>query len=120
LPYFRAPSFGSYSTTQYIGSYPIPYFNKKKYISLSLSLFTRPENMHCSCRWRISRRTAEEVPENRILKIGFGLGYGTVPGPKDGEEVPLVEVDGGKKAMYCGVEIINVEDRAMGGRGVGA
>jgi hypothetical protein len=63
----------------------------------------------------IPRRRVEEVPENRILKIGFRLGHGTVPGPEDSKEVPLVEVDGSKTATYCGVEIVDVEGRAMGG-----
>jgi hypothetical protein len=63
----------------------------------------------------IPRRRAEEVPENRILKIGFKLGHGTVPGLEDNKEVPLVEVDGSKTVTYCGVEIVDVEGRAMGG-----
>jgi hypothetical protein len=50
----------------------------------------------------ILRRRAEEVLENQILKIGFRLGHGTVLGPKDSNEVPLVEVDGSKMATYCG------------------
>jgi len=57
----------------------------------------------------------EEVLENQILKIGFGLGHKIVPGLEDGEEVPLVEVDEGKTVAYCGVEIVDVEGRAMGG-----
>jgi hypothetical protein len=34
---------------------------------------------------------------------------------EDGEEVPLVEVAGSKTAAYCGVKIVDVEGRAMGG-----
>jgi hypothetical protein len=63
----------------------------------------------------ISRRRAEEVPENWILKIGFRLEHGTVPDPEDSKEVPLVEVDRSKTATYCGVEIVDVEGREMGG-----
>jgi hypothetical protein len=57
----------------------------------------------------------EDVLDNRILKINFGLGHRTVPSPEDGDEVPLVEVDEGKTVAYCGVEIVDVEGRAMGG-----
>jgi hypothetical protein len=44
------------------------------------------------------------IPRRRYLKIDFRLGHGTIPGPDDGEEVPLVEV-----------EIVDVEGRVMGG-----
>jgi hypothetical protein len=55
------------------------------------------------------------IPRRRYLKIDFRLRHGTVPGPEDGEEVPLVEVDGSKTATYYGVEIVDVEGRVMGG-----
>jgi hypothetical protein len=34
---------------------------------------------------------------------------------EDGEEVPLVEVEEGETAAYCGVEIVDVEGGATGG-----
>jgi hypothetical protein len=34
---------------------------------------------------------------------------------EDGEEVPLVEVEEGETATYCGVEIVDVEGGATGG-----
>jgi len=52
------------------------------------------------------------IPRRRYLKIDFRLRHGTVPGPEDGEEVPLVEVDGSKTATYYGVEIVDVGERS--------
>jgi hypothetical protein len=66
-------------------------------------------------QFELAHAVESEVGGEEAMDVGGEVEDKDEEGEEDGKEVPLVEVEEGEMAAYCGVEIVNVEGEAMGG-----
>lgn len=68
-----------------------------------------------SAQFGLAHAVESEVGGEDFMDVGGEVEDEDEEGEDDGEEVPLVEVEEGETATYCGVEIVDVEGGATGG-----
>lgn len=68
-----------------------------------------------SAQFGLAHAVESEVGGEEAVDVGGEVEDEDEEGEEDGEEIPLVEVEEGKTAAYCGVEIVDVEGGATGG-----